>query len=574
MAMNAKISIGAQSFPYLRENNCFFVDKTGFIKEWWEAGDDVTLITRPRRFGKTLNLSMMNSFFSTNYAGRGDLFEGLSVWKEEEYRKQQGTWPVISLTFASVKANYLQGAKDGIIDAIANAYEAHKYLRDSDVLDEQEKQNYTIFQNYSIDPSPDKKMSESVVAASLRKLSMYLERYHHKKALIFLDEYDTPLQEAYVSGYWDELVCFIRELFNISFKTNEYLYRALLTGITRVSKESIFSDLNNMQVVTTTSEKYCTSFGFTEEEVFAALEQRGLSAERERIKEWYDGFRFGSISDIYNPWSITKYLDSKEYGTYWADTSSNRLVSELIREGTPDLKMQMEDLLEGKALEVVLDEQVIFDQLKKTPGAIWSLLVASGYLKPVSRQYNMELGESTYQLQITNRETLLMFRKMISAWFSADLTSYSDFKKALLIGDLDYMNQFMNEVSKVMFSSFDVGSKPSENTQPERFYHGFVLGLIVDLSEKYHIRSNRESGFGRYDVILEPKQSVDDAVVMEFKVHDADNEKSLEETVQSALRQIADKEYDTELIARGISRARIRHYGFAFKGKKVLIGQG
>ncbi len=566
------VSIGTQSFEKLRTLKSFYVDKTDFIREWWENQDDVTLITRPRRFGKTLNLNMMNCFFSTRFAGRGDLFEGLSIWNEEEYREMQGTWPVIFLSFAGIKSTNFKDAKTGIVGAIADAYESHNYLKNGDALSEEEKADYDIFQNYLNIPEPNKDINTPLVTSALKKLATYLNRHYGKKILIFLDEYDTPLQEAYVYGYCRELVEFIRELFNNTFKTNEHLYRALLTGITRVSRESIFSDLNNLEVVTTTSEKYCTSFGFTEDEVFGALDARGLSGEKETVKFWYDGFVFGGHKDIYNPWSITKYLDSKKYGTYWADTSSNALVSKLFRQGDTELKMQLEDLLEGKSLDVILDEQIIFEQLEDTPGSVFSLLMASGYLKPVSMQYLMDSGESRYQLKITNNETLFMFRKMVSGWFSANLSSYGNFKKALMKGDLKYMNRFMNDVAKVMFSSFDAGNKPSEAAEPERFYHGFVLGLIVDLAGKYHIRSNRESGFGRYDVIMEPKEKSDDAIIMEFKVHDKDDGDSLEDTVASALRQIEERAYDTELIERNIPKERIRHYGFAFQGKTVLIG--
>ena len=572
--MPAKISIGNQSFEYARKEKAFYIDKTKFIKEWWECKDIVTLITRPRRFGKTLNLSMMNCFFSTTFSQRGDLFEGLSIWDEEEYRKTQGTWPVISLSFAGVKSTNFQDARDGIVKVISDTYKAHRYLKDGDVLSATEKADYDVFQKYSTDSDPDKKINTTLITSALNVLAEYLERYHGKKALIFLDEYDTPLQEAYVYGYWKEMVEFIRELFNNTFKTNEYLYRALLTGITRVSKESVFSDLNNLEVVTTTSEKYCTAFGFTEEEVFGALDERGLSGEKENVKFWYDGFVFGNKSEIYNPWSISKYLDSKKYGTYWADTSSNALVSMLFRQGDPELKMQLEDLLEGKALEVIFDEQIIFEQLEDTPGAVFSLLMASGYLKPVSMEYLMDSGESKYRLQITNNETLFMFRKMVSGWFSAYRTSYGNFKKALVQGDLKYMNRFMNDVANVMFSTFDTGNKPSETAEPERFYHGFVLGLVVDLAGRYNIRSNRESGFGRYDVIMEPKEKSDDAIIMEFKVHDEDDETSLEDTVANALKQIEEKAYDSELLDKNIPKEKIRHYGFAFQGKKVLIGEG
>lgn len=567
------VSIGGQNFEYMRTEKVFYVDKTHFIKEWWEEKDVVTLITRPRRFGKTLNLSMMECFFSAGYAGRDDLFEGLSIWEDGSYRKLQGTFPVISISFAGVKAKSFQGARDGIINAIANAYEAHSYLKNSQVLTEQEKSSFDAFQNYSVNPSEKKRISDSLVVVALNKLSMYLERYYHAKALIFLDEYDTPVQESYVSGYWQELIDFVRELFNLTFKTNEYFQRALLTGITRVSRESVFSDLNNLNVITTTTNKYCTSFGFTEEEVFEALKERNLSNMMDHIKFWYDGFIFGSRKDIYNPWSITMYLDTQEFGTYWADTSSNALVSELIKTGTPELKMQMEVLLADDFLETELDEKVIFDQLRKKRGAIWSLLIASGYLRPEERLFDPARGKHIYRLKLTNHEVRLMFQDMIAAWFPEDETSYQNFKEALLTGDLDYMNQYMNETAAEVFSSFDTGRKFSEKTHPERFYHGFVLGLIVDLAGRYQIRSNRESGLGRYDVMLEPLHREDDAIVMEFKVFSKQKDKTLENAVENALEQIKQKKYDTELIARGIHENRIRHYGFAFDGKKILIGE-
>ncbi len=566
------VGIGHQDFEQIIKNDIFYIDKTDFIREWWENKDAVTLITRPRRFGKTLNLSMLECFFSTKYAGRKDLFEGLSIWDNEEYRVLQGTYPVIFISFAGVKADNIKDAKNGIINAIASAYEAHKYLKESDVLNKEEKRNFEVLQNYSINLFASKKIAETTITASVRTLSMYLERYYGKKVLILLDEYDTPLQEAYVYGYWDGLVTYIRGLFNLAFKTNPYLNRAIMTGITRVSKESIFSDLNNLEVVTTTSSMYGKAFGFTESEVFAALDREG-AGQREEVKQWYDGFTFGQYKDIYNPWSIINFLKERIVATYWADTSSNKLVSVLVREGTPDLKMQMEDLLAGNCLEEVLDEQVVFDQLRSTRGAVWSLLMASGYLKPVDRHFNYDTGKYLYKLKITNYETKIMFKNMISGWFPESLISYSYFREALIAGDIGYMNQFMNEISEEIFSTFDTGRKPSERTHPERFYHGFVLGLVVDLAGRYHIRSNRESGLGRYDVMMEPVNLEDNAIIIEFKVFSPYKDGTLKKAVEDALRQIEDKKYDTELISRGIPKEKIKHYGFAFDGKRVLIGE-
>lgn len=562
--MNRTISIGAQSFEFIREKNCFLVDKTGFIREWWENQDIVTLITRPRRFGKTLNLDMMNCFFSRKYESRGDLFEGLSIWEEESYRKIQGTYPVIFLSFANVKGATLEAAKQGLKHILAKQYEMHEYVRSGKNMGEREQH---FFDSVTSD------MSDGTAELALQNLSDYLSRYYGRKVLIFLDEYDTPLQEAYVQGYWKELVQFIRSMFNATFKTNPYMERAIMTGITRVSKESIFSDLNNLTVITTTSEDYRTRFGFTEEEVFGALDCFGMSEQKEAVRKWYDGFTFGSQRDVYNPWSIVNYLRFKEYKPYWAYSSSNNLIGLLIRQGNTETKVAVEELLKGECLETELDEEIIFDQLQKKKGAVWSLLLASGYLKVVERHFSAKAERYTYRLALTNREVKLMFEDMIRDWFGAEDVPYNSFIKALLLNDVKAMNRYMNKVALATFSYFDTGRNPSEE-EPERFYHGFVLGLMVELNEDYRVTSNRESGFGRYDIMLEPFKKDRPAFVLEFKVHDPEDEDTLEDTVKAALKQITDKEYDSELTARGIPRERIRHYGFAFEGKRVLIGGG
>ena len=562
--MKKVISIGIQGFSDLREQDCFFVDKTNFIKEWWENRDVVTLITRPRRFGKTLNMSMLDCFFSNKYADRADLFEGLSIWQDEVYRKLQGTYPVIFLSFAAVKAGNLEDAKTQIKQEIARLYWENRNLMKEDIFGEDERELYyrtTV------------KMDDVTAQDSLRNLSVWMERYYGKKVIILLDEYDTPMQEAYVQGYWDEFTSFVRSLFNASFKTNPYLERAIMTGITRVSKESIFSDLNNLRVVTTTSNLYADCFGFTEEEVFAALDEYGMGDKKDEVKQWYDGFTFGEHRDIYNPWSITNYLDEGRLYPYWASTSSNGLVSRLIRTASADVKEKMEDLLRGQTIIVNFDEQIVYNQLDDNEEAIWSLLLASGYLKVQNIDYRGITLEPWYTLDITNIETLSMFMTMFRGWFKNKDANYNDFVKALLKGSLKEMNIYMNDVALATFSSFDTGKKPSEKSQPERFYHGFVLGLLVELRDRYQIRSNRESGYGRYDVMLTPVTEADDAIVIEFKVHEPDEEETLQDTVRVALDQITEKNYDAELLAQGISADRIRHYGFAFEGKKVLIGQ-
>ena len=564
--MGRTVGIGIQEFDKIIEGNYFYVDKTSFIKEWWESGDDVTLITRPRRFGKTLNMSMVNHFFSIEYAGQGDIFEGLFIWEEEKYRELQGTYPVINLSFANVKEKDFETVKIRINQIISDLYSKHYYLLDSDVLTKIDKEFY---QSVGVN------MPEVVATMALHKLSDYLYRYYGKKVIILLDEYDTPMQEAYVNGFWNELVAFTRSLFNSTFKTNPWLARGIMTGITRVSKESIFSDLNHLEVVTTTSDKYATAFGFTEEEVFAALDECGLGSKKEEVKEWYDGFTFGTHTDIYNPWSILNYLDKRDLTTYWANTSSNSLVGKLIQEGNGAMKKQFEELLLGNHLQVPIDEQIVYNQLDDNEDAIWSLLLASGYLKVLDydRMENLEPGEEVcYELAVTNREVQIMFEGMVKSWFKKTKGDYNDFIKAMLMKDVDAMNEYMNQMSLELFSSFDTGKRASKKAQPERFYNGFVLGLMVDLKREYIVTSNRESGFGRYDVVIEPKNPKENpAVILEFKVFNHRREASLEETVVAALAQIEEKRYDVALLAKGIPADRIYKYGFAFEGKTVLI---
>ena len=561
------ISIGNQSFESMRERDNFYVDKTSFIKEWWENEDIVTLITRPRRFGKTLNMNMLECFFSNKYKDRGDLFEGLDIWKKEKYRKLQGTYPVIFLSFADVKQNNYEETIQKIKKIIFDIYQKYDFLKDWEGLTDKEK---TAFRNI------DCVMSDIVAQGAIKDLSDYLSRYYGKKVIILLDEYDTPMQEAYVSGYGKELVAFTRSLFNATFKTNPYLERAIMTGITRVSKESIFSDLNNLVVVTTTSNQYETAFGFTEEEVFNALDEQGLSEKKQEVKSWYDGFTFGDSRDIYNPWSIINYLKYKKFTTYWADSSSNGLINNLIQKGSPYIKTMLETLIRGEKINVIIDEQIVFSELDYSEDAVWSLMLASGYLKVISsEELNLiRESENEYELAITNREILFMFRKMILRWFTPAKRETNEFIKALINGDVESMNAYMNKVTLKTISYFDSGNSPSDE-EPERFFHGLVLGLMVDQTENYIITSNRESGYGRYDIMLEPIDKSNEnlpCIVIEFKVINPKKEKTLEETVEAALNQIEDKGYDAELVKRGVKKENIHHYGFAFRGKNVLIG--
>ena len=574
-----RAGLGYQDFEEVRTQHIFYIDKTDFIREWWEYADKVTLITRPRRFGKTLNMSMTECFFSNKYKDRSDLFEGLSIWEEKspdgeyKYRKLQGTYPVIFLSFANVKATSYEDMVFKITQVITELYNENDYLLKEDLLNEKEQEYY-----HNIKPGMDAKLATDAI----RSMAGFMQRHYNQKTVIILDEYDTPMQDAWISGYGEETVSFFSGMFNSTFKTNKYLERGLITGITRVAKESIFTGMNNLDVITTTSDKYTTAFGFTEEEVFTALDNAGLGEQKQKVKRWYDGFIFGTRTDIYNPWSIVSFINKKgKYDTYWSNTSGNGLVNQLIQKGNPDIKQIMEDLLQDKSFEAKIDEKIVFDQLNGSADAVWSLLLATGYLKVLSVKtldsdeegVGVE-GDVWYTLTITNLETKRMFRKMVSDWFGGNAEMpYNNFIKALLINDMDRMNEFMNKIALYSFSNFDIAKNASDDDAPERFYHGFVLGLMVELAGRFEITSNRESGFGRYDIMLTPKNREKDcAYIIEFKVHKPSKEKDLAQTVANAHSQIDEKLYDAKLIADGFSPEQIRKYGFAFRGKECLIG--
>jgi len=559
--MRQILGVGNKDFKKIIDTNTFYVDKTYFIEEWFSNTDEVTLITRPRRFGKTLTMSMLEYFLSDRYSEQAYLFENLYIFNEskdrEKFREMQGSSPVINLSFAGIKCDTMEETIADLKSLMADLYTKYSFLLDSDLLENNEKKFCEKIMNEEISITNLKKC--------LNRLSHFLMKYTGKKVYIFLDEYDTPLHAAYTSGYWDKIAKFISVLFEKTFKQNEALDRAILTGITRVAKESIFSGLNNLEVVTTTSEKYAKCFGFTEEETFKALDMYGLSDKKEDVKKYYDGFKIGDKEEIYNPWSVINYLDKKKLGIYWANTSSNALIGNSIKQANSKIKKQMYDLLQDENIKAEVNEEIVFKELDDEPEAIWSLMLAAGYLKVIN------VKNDIYTLAITNYETKKGLESLVKGWFKKEQVTYNEFIDAMLSGNHKRMERMLNALSVAMFSSFDTGTKPSRK-EPERFYHGFVLGLLVDMKDKYVVDSNRESGFGRYDIMIKPRDVSMAGVIIEFKVYDADEdeEETLQDTVENALKQIEEKNYEQKLRDEGIET--IYKYGIAFCGKECKIG--
>lgn len=576
------VSTGRQDFALMMKNKNFYVDKTKFIEEWWNDDKDVTLVTRPRRFGKTLMMSTVNCFFSNRYAGRKDLFKGLYIRKRRKMMGLQGTYPVVFLSFSDCKdsedvnGRSIKGYNDmvrAIKEEISDLYGEFPEILGSNGISEAEKRKFVRIRDFE----DEKQFTTAMMTDSIQFLCKLISRVSDNKPIIILDEYDTPLQEAYTSGYWPRLVKTMRAFFNKSFKTTKHFEKALVTGITRVSKESLFSDVNNFNTYSVTSDRYADCFGFTEQEVFDSLDEYGLSEKKRQVKNWYDGFVFGNLREIYNPYSIASLLNEKKFKTYWADTSSNALVSQLIRYGADGTRDDFLQLMKGDAIRCVINENVVYGTLYEQPGAIWSLLLGSGYLKAEEVMWpgenDVDLDKPIYTLSITNRETRLMFKDMVNAWFTTGTKgkSYDRFIEALLSYNIEGMNIFLNEVSLNSFSYFC-----TDNSSPESFWQGFIVGLLVRLQDDYILTCNRIAGYGIYDIQLKPREKSMQAFVIEVKNIDAtkkavlESDAPLKKGVKDALGQIEDNKYYTELVSEGYPV--IRKLGLAFRGQKCLIG--
>ena len=557
--LGKQVGIGLQEFTEIIDKGIFYVDKTQFISEWWADPTKVTLITRPRRFGKTLMLSTIEAFFDPVFAGHAERFEKLKVWKDPVCRELYGKIPVILISFGSVKVKTIEEMHAFLARVIYEVFAHHSYMLDGEILSVEEKAVYKKYMNQLLDGN--------VLATMITFLSEMLFKYHERLPIILLDEYDTPLIEAYTMGYWDEMINFWRGFFNEVLKRNKFFQHALVTGVTRISKNSLFSDMNHAKVVTCTSNKYGDCFGFTEQEVMDILKCQNVD-DMLKVKEYYDGFIFGDNKDIYNPWSITCFLEGGKFKPYWIDTAGNEMIGQMIRKYPRRFKWDIEELVRGNTLHKRINENVAMQYMDGDEEAFWALLLATGYIKAENVRKDMEYTEC--DVSITNLETMSMFKTQILRMFPEGPGIYNEFVEALLSHDMEELNIVANDITYTSVSYFDTGRRPSEKA-PENFYHGLVLGLIVSLKERYQILSNRESGRGRYDISMIPLKEEDDAFIIEFKVRDEKGEANLEETAVRALQQIADKGYEQDLLGKGIPAERIYKLGFAFEGKEVLV---
>ncbi len=549
------LPIGISDFKKLRDGDYAYVDKTLLIQEIVEKGTEVALIPRPRRFGKTLNLSMLRYFFEKNEEDTSYLFKDLNIWKNEKYRTMQGEFPVVFISLKDIKHSSLEKTLGAFRKLVAKEYEHHRYLLEKELLTEREKK---LFHNVLSEDNDPLLLEESLLL-----LSEWLHRYHKKRVILLVDEYDAPAHAAYIWKYYDQIIEILRNWMSKSFKDNIHLERGVLTGILRIAKESIFSGANNISTFTILNEPFRNQFGLLESEVKILLENYGLGSKLSEIRQWYDGYRIGSCSGIYNPWSVLKCIaEMGVLSPYWVNTSDNVLMKHLITRGTDDLKVDIEELLRGGIVEKTIEEGVIFPDLEKSPNAIWSVLLYSGYVTidatPSQRAH--------CRLRIPNIEVRDLYRTMILDWFKKSIHEYKYdmLLSSLTQGDINTFSQLFKEF---MISSVSVFDVPAEES--EKIYHAFVLGMLIGLKDRYEVKSNRESGLGRYDVMLIPKDENDLGIIMEFKKIGRFEEVDLESAVLSALQQIEDRQYAQELLNRGVGR--ILYIGFAFKGKQVLI---
>ncbi|MBF8984596.1 AAA family ATPase [Lutibacter sp. B2] len=550
-----RIPIGISDFKEIINENYYYVDKSLFIKEIIEDGSKVVLIPRPRRFGKTLNMSMLKYFYEKKDENNNSLFKDLKINEDKEIMDMQGKYPVIYITFKDIKYSKWEDCTEGLKLLIRDEFMKHKYLLEGDTLEENEKIG---FRNIL---SGEAKNVEFL--SGLKSLSKYLYRVHKQKVVILIDEYDVPIQSGYLSDYYDEIIEFMRIFLSSGLKDNEYLEKGVLTGILRIARESIFSGLNNLKVSTILSNHYSQSFGFLEDEVEELLKYYGIEFEMNEIKSWYNGYIFGQ-NVIYNPWSILNYLDNHVEGCkpYWVNTSSNDLVKMVLTKSGEYVKKELEDLIKGKSIRKRINEDIVMRDIDKGAENVWSFLLFSGYLKVLKKEY--EQGELFCSLIIPNTEVLYLYRQIIMSWFKESINNdkFNLMLRSLTTGDIETFEEILSEYLMKSASYFDID-------ESEQFYHAFVLGILVALSEAYEVKSNRESGYGRYDIMMIPKDKEKLGIVIEFKKVSKRRKETLETAVEKALKQIKEKNYKQELLDRGVKN--IIELGIAFEGKEVLV---
>ena len=547
--MSKTIAIGVENFKKLIDNDYFYVDKTLLIKHIVDDGSDVCLITRPRRFGKTLSLSMLKYYFDINLDSK-DLFKGLNIMSsDEEYISKMNSCPVIFLTLKNLTDDNFNSNINELKRYISSIYKEHSYLLDSDKLFTSEKEN--------IHRIIDMQINDDEIASLLLELSGYLYKHFNKNVLMLLDEYDVPLQSAYINGFYNEAMPFWKQFFNRTFKTNPYLYKIVLTGVSRVAKESIFSGANNFKVYSVMNDNtFGSDFGFTHEEVKSALNAFGLISGLDDVQKWYDGYKIGYANNMYNPWSVLNFLSDKLLMPYWVNTSSNDIIKMILKNST-SIKLELEKLLAGEEVTVRVEEEMILDNIEANENNVWGLLIGTGYLK-VTNQIDYRYAS----VAIPNYEIKSLFEDIIDSWFGGYVSgqNLNTLLNSLVKLDYESFIGYFKQITLEMFSSWDVGINTSEN-----FYHAFVLGLMVGLKDKYYITSNRESGYGRYDVVLKAKDKENPSFIMEFKVV----RNTFEESIEEAKNQIIEKCYETSLVNEGY--AKIEKMVFAFQGKHVEI---
>ena len=549
------IGIGISDFKFLRIRDNYYIDKTMYIKDIIDNQSGVILVTRPRRFGKTLNMSMLKYYFDCTQKDSKEIFKGLKIMsQEEQYTSKLGYYPVIYITLKDVQDRNFENMLLNLKSAMIDMYQEHMYLLKSDKIYEFEKQAITDILYARED--------EVSLRNSIRELSKYLYRYYEKPVMLLIDEYDVPLQNAYVEGYYEEAVKFFKIFYGTTFKDNPYLEKTVLTGVSRVAKESIFSGANNFKVFTVLDDEFSDDFGITEEEMDKVIKDFNIQDKKEDIKEWYDGYTIGHTNGIYNPWSILNYLTDKKLMPYWVNTSSNDLIK-LVLKNSSTIKEKIERLLRDETIEVPINLETVIVGIENNEDNIWGLMLGTGYLKV---EETVDLARGIYKVKLPNREIKELFRGIVEGWFRNKVigNDLNSILKDLITLNIKEFEKKFRVLVKEMFSYMDVGENTAEN-----FYHAFVLGMLVGLKDTYYVNSNRESGYGRYDIMLEPKDKNGNSFIMEFKVLDDMEEKTIEDTIKNAKKQIEEKRYEENLKERGFKN--ITKMVYAFKGKEVEI---